>query len=185
MNEYKIGCKEYVVLIDVLALLLFPFLFGIFLFASEDSSEIVLCCIPLAVCLVIFGGSLIYHMAGIYRMHKALKGTKSFAKVTKTIIEKDRMTSNYVIGFEYVDSYNEKAIGIEYVEEDAFESFKVGDSIPVYINDKYAAFIADEVVKFVKKKEKVEFIDITCEYCGQKINSNDETCPHCGALRLK
>lgn len=121
----------------------------------------------------------------------ALSGNLSTATIEK--IKKNPFSETYsTVFYKYKNEYGEECIGKCKLFKDWVEMLYEGETIPVHVKEKYAAFDMEEittnkyVVKptIVIKEEKEVFVapKAYCEYCNSKYDIKLEKCPYCGAV---
>lgn len=175
MKWNKVGNNEYDILAVVIILFISPFL----VFASIRLENGAILAFSIFFVVLFLGISALIITSGV-RKYIALKGKKMFG----VIKDKERTRDGYLLCIEYINEWNEKKEFYQGVEKDIYTNIRVGTNIPIYVNNKCAAFKEEELI-IAEKKSFVEVKKLTkCPYCDKEYDGNYDNCPYCGAIKL-
>ena len=175
MKWNRVGINEYDILAVVIILFISPFL----VFASIGLENGAILAFSIFFLVFFLGISALIITSGV-RKYIALKGKRMFG----VIKDKERTRDGYLLCIEYRNELEENKEFYQVVEKDVYTNIRVGTNIPIYVNNKCAAFKEEELI-LIEKKSFVEVKKRTkCPYCDKEYDGNYGNCPYCGAIKL-
>ena len=175
MKWNRVGINEY----DILAVFIILLTSPVLVFISFKTGSVFLIVFIIIYLLFIMAYSALILIFGIRKLI-ALKGKRMFG----VIKDKERTRDGYLLCIEYRNELEENKEFYQVVEKDVYTNIRVGTNIPIYVNNKCAAFKEEELI-LIEKKSFVEVKKLTkCPYCDKEYDRNYDKCPYCGAIKL-